>query len=232
MPLNDTAPVASDDTFEMFADQGLDVVAPGLLTNDMDPDGQPVTVAGPSPLSGPTNGTVTINGDGSFVYTPDPGFVGIDTFTYAATDGTLPSPAATVTIYVRDQSYISSSGWGSPFSGSRYLELTFPTYAPVGATVTDATLHLSYRSLDGAGTTCYYVEVYSGGSLIGSHGDAGSPLSCNSGTDYLADDVQLAEVNSVGAANDVTVRIYMSNSAGARSQINLGTVGVTGTCPS
>ena len=47
-----------------------------------------------------SNGTLTLNGDGTFVYTPNPNFFGTDTFTYRANDGALDSNVATVTITV------------------------------------------------------------------------------------------------------------------------------------
>jgi hypothetical protein len=49
----------------------------------------------------PTHGTVALREDGGFSYTPDPHFVGRDHFTYQATDGTLTSNVATVTITVK-----------------------------------------------------------------------------------------------------------------------------------
>ncbi len=48
----------------------------------------------------PLDGTLTVNLDGSFVYTPNPGFTGTDSFTYTVTDGTFRSAPATVTINV------------------------------------------------------------------------------------------------------------------------------------
>ena len=48
----------------------------------------------------PSNGTLTFNSDGTFSYEPATDFVGVDTFTYVATDGTLFSAPATVTITV------------------------------------------------------------------------------------------------------------------------------------
>ena len=222
----DTAPTAVDDAYEMTADQTLDVAAAGVLANDSDADGQPITVGTPRPSSGPSYGSLTLNADGSFKYTPTGGFTGTDTFQYVANDGSLDSSAATVTIVVRDHSLISDTGWGTSFDSSRYLDLTFPPYVAGGATVTGATFDFAYRSLDGAGTTCYYVEVYSGGSLIGSHGSGASPVSCNGAGSYVSDSISLPEVSSVAVANDLTVRVFMSNSAGARSQINLGTLSV------
>ncbi|WP_348713674.1 Ig-like domain-containing protein, partial [Tenacibaculum sp. 190524A05c] len=50
--------------------------------------------------SGPSNGAVTESSDGVFVYTPDPNFSGVDTFTYTITDADGDTDVATVTITV------------------------------------------------------------------------------------------------------------------------------------
>ena len=68
-----------------------------MLGNDGDEDGTPVTAV---LVAGPANGSVAFNADGSFVYTPNVNFFGVDTFTYQATDGALGSATATVTITV------------------------------------------------------------------------------------------------------------------------------------
>lgn len=91
------APVAMDDTFTVNEDTALSVAAPGVLGNDRDVDGDPLTVA---LARGPANGVVALNSDGSFVYTPAANFNGVDTFQYRATDGALNSFVATVAIYV------------------------------------------------------------------------------------------------------------------------------------
>ncbi|MGV0795303.1 Ig-like domain-containing protein, partial [Mycolicibacterium sp. XJ1819] len=46
------------------------------------------------------NGTLELNADGSFTYTPNQDFYGTDTFTYMANDGELDGNTATVTITV------------------------------------------------------------------------------------------------------------------------------------
>jgi len=188
--------------------------------------GQAVTVGLPRPASAPNHGTLTLNADGSFEYTPAAGYTGTDSFQYVASDGSLNSSPASVTIVVRDHSLISGSGWPTTFSPTSYLDLDFPGYVPSGATVSGATFHFAYRSLDGSGTTCMYIEVYSAGALIGAHGSAGAPASCNSTSGYVEATIDLPETNTVAKANDITVRVFMSNSAGARSQINLGTLAV------
>jgi hypothetical protein len=48
----------------------------------------------------PTNGTLTLNVDGSFSYTPNANFAGSDTFSYHANDGTADSNVATVIINI------------------------------------------------------------------------------------------------------------------------------------
>jgi VCBS repeat-containing protein len=90
-------PVANDDAYSTDEDTTLLVVAPGVLGNDSDADGDPLTAALDT---GPGNGTLTLNADGSFTYTPDSDFNGIDSFIYHANDGSADSNNATVTITV------------------------------------------------------------------------------------------------------------------------------------
>jgi hypothetical protein len=71
--------------------------ANGVLQNDRDPEGGQLTAA---EESGPPNGRVTLNADGSFTYNPDVNFFGDDRFTYRASDPTGKSSTGTVTIHV------------------------------------------------------------------------------------------------------------------------------------
>jgi hypothetical protein len=59
-----------------------------VLTNDTDPDGMPLMVI-TTPIVPPTKGTLVINANGTFTYTPTAGQTGEDKFCYAATDGNL-----------------------------------------------------------------------------------------------------------------------------------------------
>jgi VCBS repeat-containing protein len=93
-PVNQ-APVAANDTYSTAVNTTLTVSAPGVLANDRDPDGDPITAV---LVSQPADGTLTFNADGSFTYTPAAGFSGSDSFTYQASDGQLQSNVATVTI--------------------------------------------------------------------------------------------------------------------------------------
>jgi PKD repeat protein len=75
----------------------LAIAAPGLLANDSDADGNPLTAALDS---GPASGTLSLAATGAFVYTPGAGFLGTDSFTYRASDGQALSEPATVLLVV------------------------------------------------------------------------------------------------------------------------------------
>jgi VCBS repeat-containing protein len=94
--LNDP-PAAVDDAYSVNEDGTLQVTAPGVLGNDFDAEGDPLTVV---LESGVNSGTLTLNADGSFIYEPYQNFNGIDSFTYKANDGSSDSNVATVTITV------------------------------------------------------------------------------------------------------------------------------------
>jgi filamentous hemagglutinin family protein len=93
-------PVVFDDTYTMAQNEILQVPAEaGVLSNDTDEDGDSLTARF---VQGPSHGTLTLNADGSFTYTPDQDYVGTDTFTYVATDGDGLFAIGRVTINVRE----------------------------------------------------------------------------------------------------------------------------------
>ncbi len=75
---NITPPNAEDDAY--FTDEGVAMNA-NVTNNDSDPLGGTLLV-NPILISNPSNGMVTMNGSGSFIYTPEPGFAGMDSFIY------------------------------------------------------------------------------------------------------------------------------------------------------
>jgi VCBS repeat-containing protein len=91
-------PVANADSYVTDEDVSLVVPAPGVLGNDTDVDGDALSAA---VITGPAHGSLALNGDGSFAYTPTPNYNGPDSFTYRASDGSADSAPATVTITVR-----------------------------------------------------------------------------------------------------------------------------------
>jgi len=105
-PVND-APVANDDTYT--CPEGTTLIVPvvgllsagasgaGVLANDTDVEGDPLTAVLASSVS---HGTLVFNSDGSFTYAPAANYNGIDNFTYRASDGSAMGNVATVTINV------------------------------------------------------------------------------------------------------------------------------------
>ena len=91
-------PTATADDYTVDQDAALTVTAPaGVLANDISGSGGPLTATA---VSGPTHGTLALNADGSFTYTPVAGYNGPDTFRYRASDG-AGSAQADVAIDVR-----------------------------------------------------------------------------------------------------------------------------------
>ncbi|MFN3646214.1 MAG: Hint domain-containing protein [Gemmobacter sp.] len=86
-------PIANPDT--AVTDEDTSVTIP-VLANDSDPNGDTLTVTGATA----TNGTVTVNPDGTLIYTPNPDYNGPDTITYTVTDGNGGSATSTVAVTV------------------------------------------------------------------------------------------------------------------------------------
>lgn len=104
-------PVAVDDAYTGVENQTLTIAAPGVMANDENLTGANVVSV---VVADPSHGVVALNGDGSFSYTPDPGFNGLDTFTYHLTDGEFVSNTATVRITVATRPDLVVTAQGSP----------------------------------------------------------------------------------------------------------------------
>ena len=89
-----SAPTATGDSYTV-AEDGTLTPATGVLANDSDPDGNPLTAA---LVAGPSHGTLTLNVNGTFTYNPSANYNGPDSFTYKANDGSLDSNVATVNL--------------------------------------------------------------------------------------------------------------------------------------
>lgn len=102
------APVAADDSYLTLEDTPLVITDPaeGVLFNDLDANGDVLTAVIDQTT---VNGVLLPNADGTFVYTPDPGYTGSDSFSYHASDGSLSSNLATVSITVREVNHAPSA---------------------------------------------------------------------------------------------------------------------------
>lgn len=90
------APITVDDQSSIQQDQTL-YSSDGVLANDLDIEGDQLSA---TLVTGTSHGDLQFASDGSLNYTPNPGFTGIDTFAYVASDGVNISGVAIVTIYV------------------------------------------------------------------------------------------------------------------------------------
>lgn len=89
------APIARNDTAAVIAPDNVSV---SVLGNDLDPDGDPLTL---NSYTQAANGTVTQNGN-NLVYAPDPAYTGLDSFTYVICDNGIPAPVLcdTAVVYI------------------------------------------------------------------------------------------------------------------------------------
>jgi VCBS repeat-containing protein len=101
-PSGNRAPIAGNDYYSTDEGTALIVAAPGVLGNDDDPDGDTLTAVLVVDVS---HGSLILSADGSFTYAPAEGYIGVDSFTYNATDGVLSSNDAVVTITVIEVNY-------------------------------------------------------------------------------------------------------------------------------
>lgn len=118
-PVND-APSAQPESYTLNEDAVLTVEARGVLENDSDPDsGDTLTAV---LVTSPSSGTLQLNGDGSFSYTPNLNFNGSDSFSYKARDGAgVETGAVTVGLTVNpvnDAPAISVAAGGLCFGGN------------------------------------------------------------------------------------------------------------------
>ncbi len=111
--------ILADDTYEGVVNTPINVPAPGILVND-----EICAGFGPEVVDPPTNGTITsFGGDGSFVYQPNDGFTGTDTYTYRVNDegrkasGKAVSETATVTLIIKDDGGVGGGGAGQGGGG-------------------------------------------------------------------------------------------------------------------
>ncbi len=207
------APVASDD---QFTRTGGTPVTGNVLTNDSDADSAAASLRARQ-VSQPAGGTVVLNPDGSFTYTPNAGFNGTDTFTYVASNGTwrdtsvpmsADSAPATVTIRVDD-------------STPPLVTLSIP--APTGNNGYFKTrpVTLAVSAADASNVTALSCTVNGNAVLVGALSGIGTPAAAGSLT-----------LNADGMFNVSCIATDgAGNSGAAPGSTNTGTVKIDATPP-
>jgi RHS repeat-associated protein len=143
-------PLALDDTYQTTAGSPLTVGPAGVLANDSDSHST-------GPLTASLNrdafhGSVALNPDGSFVYTPDPTFTGADSFLYVAIDlqGLVSAPAHVTINVAAAAKTLPTVAVASPVNGRCVrapVSITASIAAPSGETITQ--WNVSARNVDG-----------------------------------------------------------------------------------
>lgn len=174
-----------------------------VLGNDLDLERGVLTV-NLTPLTSPTNGTLVLNTNGTFTYTPNDSFVGQDTFRYVVCDNGVPSLCNTASVFLTvttpkssiitnllptptDDSYLTyinmtvtgnlKSNDSDPNAGQTLIYTTTPAVAPTHGTVTiNADGTFSYVPTTGYTGPDYFVYTVC---------DNGAPVLCTNATANL-----------------------------------------------
>ncbi|HJQ22842.1 MAG TPA: Ig-like domain-containing protein, partial [Blastocatellia bacterium] len=148
-----TSPIAFDDAYAASGNIPITISAPGVLSNDTDPDtgnnsGLTVTqVQGAAANVGVStnttatgigglHGSVTLNANGSFTYEPPPGFAGNDTFIYQISDGAK-TDTATVTLNISGMAWFIDNSASASLNRGTFSQ-PFKTIAAFNAANTGA----------------------------------------------------------------------------------------------
>jgi hypothetical protein len=123
--------------------------------------------------------------------------------------------------------YTSYTRWRRSFSEDRYLRLGFPGYVPAGATVTEASLALSFGARGDRRELCIYVETFAGSTPIGTHGSAAEPLACSPADEFATETIALPEATEAAVADDLVVRVYCSSDHSAKGELDLARLDVS-----
>jgi VCBS repeat-containing protein len=212
--ITNTPPVAKNDNYGVQPGVTLNVAANGVLGNDTDADGDTLTAV---LASGPSNGTLTLNNDGSFSYTPNSGFTGIDRFAYKADDGVAQSNTAIVTLNVHSTNH-APTAFGDSYTTPHDHQLVVAAPGVLGND-TDA---------DGDKLTSLLVAGPSHGTL-NFNSDGSFTYSPNA--NYVGSDSFTYKANDgVANSNIATVTISVTNAAPVANddnyQVNAGTTTV------
>jgi hypothetical protein len=121
-------PIGTSEAYSVDASSVLEVAAPGVLANDIDPDGDALTA---SLVVTTAHGGLSLEPDGAFRYEPAPGYAGSDGFTYVADDGLLTSEPVTVSIEVVPENHVPAAA-GDAYAVKAGQSLVVPAPGVLG----------------------------------------------------------------------------------------------------
>lgn len=226
-PANSAAPVAVDDRYALDTTGGTATLtvaaAQGVLANDTDPD---ATWLAASLVAGPTHGTLTggaLAWNGSFAYTPEPGFSGVDTFTYKALDPSFESNLATVQIIVD----VFCNGQLATIVGSGTITGTSGDDVIVGSAGPD-----TINGLGGNDTICALAgddSITGGEGVDVIDGGDGTDTLVESGATFTLTDTSLTRMDvGVGTSTDTLAGIEQATLTGSGLNDTLNASGFSG----
>ncbi|HEX9339191.1 MAG TPA: VCBS domain-containing protein, partial [Pseudonocardiaceae bacterium] len=240
------APVAVNDgtalapAYIAFESRTLDTAAsslPSVRANDTDVDNATNTLTATKDTN-PGHGTVTVNADGSFTYTPTAGYLGGDSFTYHVTDpGALSSNSATAFIDVQPlvwhiDNNAAPGGDGSaahPFNtiaafntanaGATHPDIVYLHYGTGVYSETDGIHLTNNQTLLGQGVDLTYQKTGGGTvTLLDADNTLIPTITVTGGAGN--DGIHLAQNNTITGLN-----VAMNNAASVGIADNGGTVG-------
>ena len=114
---------------------------------------------------------------------------------------------------------------------NRYLEFTLNSSRPGGLPVSSPLFNFRLASVGGAGNACFWFDVRSGASVIGTHGSYASPVGCSANTTQTTFSTAITEVNSTDRANGLVIRAYVWETGGTTRRIDVDMATVSGSTP-
>jgi hypothetical protein len=116
---------------------------------------------------------------------------------------------------------------------NRYLEYTMNSAQPGGLSISSPVFNIRLASAGGAqaGNACFWFDVRSGGSVIGTHGSYAAAAGCSAGTTQTTFSIAVPEVTSTDQANGLVVRVYPWETGGKTKVVNVDLATVGGSTP-
>jgi hypothetical protein len=116
---------------------------------------------------------------------------------------------------------------------NRYLEYTMNSGRPGGLAVSSPVFNFRLASSGGAqsGNACFWFEVRSGGSVIGTHGSYAGSAGCSTGTTQTTFSTAIPEVTSTDQVNGLVVRVYPWETGTKTKTVDVDLATVSGSTP-